>query len=194
MRKIYIVLTHTGTILSRLIRQYTKDEFSHCSISLDIDLTKMYSFGRLNPYNAFYGGFVHEGIKIGTFKRFYKTRTKIYSLEVTDEQYSKIEQKIMYIEKNKEKYNFNYLGLFAAGFNKKLTYKNCFYCSEFVKYVLESSGVVTGLGAIAKPEDFKKVIGLNEIYNGLLRKYRVSKLNRIKLLKEYFMEYNYAKI
>ena len=194
MKKIYIVLTHTGTILSRLIRQYTKDEFSHCSISLDIDLMKMYSFGRLNPYNAFYGGFVHEGINIGTFKRFYNTRTKIYSLEVTDEQYIKIQQKIMYIEKNKSKYNFNYLGLFAAAFNKKLAYKNAFYCSEFVKYVLESSGVVTGLGTIATPEDFKHVIGLNEIYNGLLRKYRSSKLNRIKLLKEYFLEYSYVKV
>ena len=35
MEKIYIVLTHTGTLLSRLIKAWTKDEFSHVSISLD---------------------------------------------------------------------------------------------------------------------------------------------------------------
>ena len=33
MKQIYIVLTHTGTLLSRIIKCYTKDEFSHCSIT-----------------------------------------------------------------------------------------------------------------------------------------------------------------
>jgi len=70
------------------IKKYTKDEFSHVSISLDVDLNEMYSFGRLNPYNAFWGGFVHEYIDKGTFKRFYNTNAKIYSLEITEEKYS----------------------------------------------------------------------------------------------------------
>lgn len=29
MKKIYIVLTHTGTTLSKIIKNYTNDEFSH---------------------------------------------------------------------------------------------------------------------------------------------------------------------
>ena len=44
MKKIYIVLTHTGTILSKIIKYWTKDEFSHVSIALDEDLKEMYSF------------------------------------------------------------------------------------------------------------------------------------------------------
>ena len=83
----YIVLTHSGTALSKIIKGFTKDEFSHVSISLDKELNEMYSFGRLNPYNPFWGGFVHEYIDKGTFKRFYKTRSKIYSLNITEEQY-----------------------------------------------------------------------------------------------------------
>ena len=81
MSNIYIVVTHTGTILSRIVHSYTKDEFSHVSISLDKELKEMYSFGRLNPYNAFWGGFVHEHIDKGTFKRFYNTRAKVFSLD-----------------------------------------------------------------------------------------------------------------
>ena len=46
MKKIYIVLTHTGTTLSKIIKTYTKDEFSHVSIALDNKLQEMYSFGR----------------------------------------------------------------------------------------------------------------------------------------------------
>ena len=49
MKKIYIVLTYTGTILSRIIKVFTKKEYSHVSIALDQDLKYMYSFGRLNP-------------------------------------------------------------------------------------------------------------------------------------------------
>lgn len=172
MKQIYVVLTHTGTILSRIIKCYTKDEFSHCSISLDIGLKEMYSFGRLNPYNAFWGGFVHEDINRGTFKRFYRTKARVYSLEITDEQYEKIRKKIRKIQKNKEKYRFNTLGLFAAGFHKKIGKEYSFYCAEFVKYVIESAAIDTGLPEIVKPEDFKYMKGLREIYSGLLRKYR----------------------
>lgn len=40
MKKIYLILTHTGTILSKIIRTYTKDEFTHVSISLDNELRR----------------------------------------------------------------------------------------------------------------------------------------------------------
>lgn len=89
-KKIYIVLTYTGTILSRIIRVYTKAKYCHVSLALDEDLNEMYSFGRLNPYNPFIGGFVHERINIGTFKRFKNTEALICSLELTDRQYKRL--------------------------------------------------------------------------------------------------------
>ena len=60
MKKIYIMVSYTGTILSNLIRMYTGKEYTHVSISLDIKLHEMYSFGRIHPSNAFVGGFVRE--------------------------------------------------------------------------------------------------------------------------------------
>ena len=102
MKKIYIVITHTGTLLSKIIRSYTKDEFSHVSLSLDIDLKQMYSFGRLNPYNPFFGGFVQEYQDDGTFKRFKNTRTKIIELDITDDQFDKLIKNIQYFKENKK--------------------------------------------------------------------------------------------
>ena len=69
MRKVYIVLTYTGTILSKIVKFYTRKEFSHVSISLDEKLDEMYSFGRIHAYNPFWAGFVHENKNKGTFKR-----------------------------------------------------------------------------------------------------------------------------
>lgn len=174
MKKIYFVLTHTGTILSKIIKNYTKDEFSHVSISLDKELNKMYSFGRTNPYNPFWGGFVHEYINKGTFKRFYKTKTRIYSLEITDEQYTDLENIIYKMEANKEKYKFNILGLFAAGFQKKIGIENSFYCAEFIKYVISKANIETNLPEIVKPEHFKNIENLKEIYSGLLKNYKIN--------------------
>ena len=76
MEKAYIVLTNTGTALSRLVRFYSRDEYAHVSLSLDKGLRHMYSFGRLNPKNPFIGGFVHEAVNKRTFKRFKKTKAK----------------------------------------------------------------------------------------------------------------------
>ena len=184
MKKVYIVLTHTKTILSRLIKEFTKCEFSHVSISLDVDLNKMYSFGRLNAYNPFFAGFVHEYINKGTFKRFYKTKTKVYSLNVTDEEYVKIENTINQIKAEKEKYKFNIIGLVAAGVHKKIGNDHSFYCAEFVKYVLEKAGIKTNLPEIVKPEHFESLEDINEIYYGLLKKYRAPKDSLKDLIRE----------
>lgn len=174
MRKIYIVLTYTGTILSKIIKIYTKDEFSHVSISLDKELNEMYSFGRLHPYNPFFGGFVHENINSGTFKRFKKTKTEIYSMEVNDEEYEKIHATIREIQKAEKPYKFNALGLFAVGLKLKIQKKHSFYCAEFVKYSLENSGIETNLPILIKPENFKNLENLKLEYRGKLGKYKPS--------------------
>lgn len=173
MRKIYIVLTYTGTILSKIIKIYTKDEFSHVSIALDDELKQMYSFGRLNPYNPFIGGFVHEDINAGTFKRFKKTRTAIYSLEVNEEEYEKIQKTIKKIQEAKKPYRFNVIGLFAIGLKLRIRKKHSFYCAEFVKYSLEKSGIQTNLPALIRPENFKYLEKLNLEYTGKLRDYNI---------------------
>lgn len=181
MKKIYIILTHTGTVLSNIIKSYTKDEFSHISIALDADLTQMYSFGRLNPYNPFWGGFVHEELNKGTYKRFKKTRANVYSLFVSDEQYEKLKQRINYFNDNKEKYRFNIKGLFFVSIKKQIRRKNSFYCAEFVRHVLRFSGVPTNhLPAIIRPENFKDLEGLHLEYQGLFRKYKKKKYLRLE--------------
>ena len=158
-------------MLSRLIKLYTKDEYTHVSIALDEKLDRLYSFGRLNPYNAFVGGFVHEGVHIGTFNRFKKTIAGIYQLEVTDEEYSKIESLIAEFESNRKKYKFNIKGMFCTVINLKIEKENYFYCAEFVKYVLENAEIKTDLPDIVKPNDFQYIKGLEILYKGYLQQY-----------------------
>ena len=71
---VYIVISQTGTALSRVLKFITGAKYNHASISLVPDLSKMYSFGRVNPYNPVHGGFVVESPHYGTFKRFSGTK------------------------------------------------------------------------------------------------------------------------
>lgn len=171
MRKIYIILTYTGTILSKIIKYYMKDEFSHVSVALDLELKEMYSFGRLNPYNPFIGGFIHEYIDKGTFKRFKNTRARIIELEIEESQYLKLKETIRKMQIEKEQYKFNILGLFAVGLNIKIQSENSFYCAEFIKYLIEKSNIDIELPDLVRPDCFKSIYGSKEIYNGLLKNY-----------------------
>ena len=65
MKKIYIMLTFTGTTLSRVIKIYTRNDYSHASIALDPELSECIVFGRKKPRNPFIGGFIKEKIDDG---------------------------------------------------------------------------------------------------------------------------------
>lgn len=183
MKKIYIILTHTGTIPAKIIKMYTKAKFSHVSISLDKELNEMYSFGRLTPYNAFYGGFVHEGINFGTFKRFKNTEANIYSYEIEDEQYVKIANKIKEMKEATKRYKFNIIGLVAVAFNVRIKRKRAYYCAEFIKYLLEEADVRKDLPDIIRPEHFLDLKELKLIYSGKLREYN-SKLSKEEIVEQ----------
>ena len=96
-KSIYIILSQTGTMFSKALKFFTGAEYNHASISLSPTLNKMYSFGRLNPYNPFIGGFVQEGKDIGTFKRFSKTKAMVLEIKINCDQYEKIKFMIEYL-------------------------------------------------------------------------------------------------
>ena len=168
MKQIYFVLTNTGTVLSKIIRFFMKDEYAHISLALDKTLKPMYSFGRLNPYNPFYGGFVCEYINKGTFKRFYKTKAKVIVFDIDDKKYEKLKQIIMDVEENKKEFKFNVIGLFAIYFGIKRKKNKAFYCAEFIKYIIEEANINLDLPELIRPEDFKTIDG-EVIYTGLLK-------------------------
>lgn len=176
MKSVYIVLSQTGTMFSRALKFFTGAKYNHSSISLDSSLETMYSFGRLNPYNPFVGGFVEEGKNVGTFKRFYKTKALVLELQVSDEQYESIKFFINYLLKNKFRFHYNYLGVLYACFKKNHESKNRFYCSQFVRACLAYSNIenANSLPQIIKPIDFLRLNNQHIIYEGLLKNYKLS--------------------
>ena len=171
MKCIYLVMSQTGSVLSRTIKLVTNKEFNHISLSLDDSLEKMYSFGRKYPNNPFIGVFVVEGINKGTFLRFSDTKCRVIRINVTDSQYELLCSNIGDMISNKDKYKYNFLGLCLAALNISVTFDNKFYCSEFIRYILSLSDVdVSSIPDIAHPLDFMNMDN-NIVYEGLLSDY-----------------------
>lgn len=177
MKKIYFVLTDAGTALGKIIKLKTGKKYTHVSIALDENLERMYSFSRLNPYNCFVGGFVHERLREGCYKRFKNTKAIIYAKEITETQYQKLQKQIEIFEANRTKYKFNVLGLTYIFFDKEIHREDYFYCAEFIKHILLKSNVNIKLPNMPRPEDFEKIEGSKVIYTGLLNEYKIPDLS-----------------
>ena len=139
-KKIYIILSQTGTLFARLLKIITGDEYNHASISLDRELTQMYSFGRKVVNNPFNGGFIHESLSYGVFGKFRNTKAMIVEVELTDEQFLAIQNKINQMDQMKGDYKYNFRGLFFGVLHIPCKRKFHFYCSEFVRNILQDIG------------------------------------------------------
>lgn len=181
-RNIYILLTHSGSMFSKAINIYTRDEFTHVSIGLDEDLNELYSFGRLKPYNPIFGGFVHEDIINGTYGRFPNTTCALYSLKVNDIQYKKVLNQLRRFKYDGNKYRYNIIGLVGVMINYPVERKHSYFCSQFVTEVLVNSGIdiIHKPPGLTSPMDFLDCNELEFVYQGPLRTYKILDVYSIK--------------
>ncbi|MGN8646753.1 hypothetical protein ACTNEO_12660 [Gracilibacillus sp. HCP3S3_G5_1] len=168
--KVYILLTDTGSLFTKLIKRYTKKPYNHASLSFDSELSEVYSFGRKKIGNPFNAGFVKEDVKEGLFKQ---ADSAIYSLTVTNVQMEKMSSYIKEIEAQKECYRYNFLGLFGFLLDKPIIRERAFFCSQFVATVLKKCNVIhfeKPVSLIA-PNDLQEVSELQLVYEGKLKVY-----------------------
>lgn len=172
-KTIYILLSHSGSMFSKMINIYTRDPYTHVSIGFDEDLKELYSFGRLKPYNPIIAGFVKEDIINGTYGRFPNTKCVLYSMNVNDIQYKKLKKELSRFKREKDKYGYNFLGLFGAMFNFPIQRKYNYFCSQFVSELLINSGIniIDKHPGLTSPMDFKQCSELEFVYEGYLNTY-----------------------
>lgn len=170
---LYIVLIRTSTVLSRMIHQFTKDEYTHVALSFDEELETMYSFGRKYTFNPFIGGFKKEEIDKGIYKFHNVVPCRIVEIEVSRNQYEKARQLVNNFISKGGSYKYNYKGLLYCAINKAACDEKRFLCSEFVYHVLKESGIVDFKISrnLVRPQNLLNLAG-RSIYQGNLKEVR----------------------
>lgn len=173
MKKIYIITTYTGTILSSLIQNVSKAPYAHVSIALNEELNPMYSFGRLNPKTALFAGFVEERINEGLYAIKTSTICRVYSKEVTDKEYELLKCNIQGVKENRKKYSYDVMALIRLSINRPRHAEYKYVCSHFVADMLCKSGIniFSKESCCVQPNDFYDHEGLVLEYEGLLSDY-----------------------
>lgn len=176
MKKIYIITTFTGTTLSYLIQNISKAPYAHVSIALNDELNPMYSFGRLNPKTALFAGFVEERINEGLYAIRTSTVCRVYSKEVTDEEYESLRCNIEEVKENRKKYSYDVAALVRLSINKPRHAEYKYVCSHFVADMLCKSGIniFSKESCSVQPNDFYDHESLTLEYEGLLCDYQRS--------------------
>lgn len=171
---VYIMVSKTSTWPSNVIKMWTKQPYAHTSLALDIELNEMYSFARKGIHNPFNCGFISEDITKGVFGRDVETTCRIARLWVTAAEYRRIIKILNKFKKEREFYHYNYIGIFGVMCNRAVERRYNYFCSQFVYYVLQKSGVkiFDKKPGLVRPEDFRVWDGMEIVYEGKLNRYR----------------------
>ena len=140
-KEIYLLFTHSGSLLSRAIKKVTRDPYSHVSIAFDPELREVYSFGRKKPKNPFIAGFVKEDMNNGTLSLFPNVACELHQMKITTEQHRKLRGEIAYYQRNADRYKYNFLGIITAWGGYPLHRYNAYFCSQFVASVFNDAGI-----------------------------------------------------
>ena len=84
MKTIYILLTRSGTLLSKLVYAVTGASYTHASMAFDEELNCLYSSTRKNGYTMFPAGPSKEYLNKGVFRLRGDAPCALYALVVTE--------------------------------------------------------------------------------------------------------------
>lgn len=166
-KHIYLLFTNTSSLLTRAIGLYTKADYNHVSIALDLRLKETYSFGRKHLRNPFWGGFVKESTEEEFFQ---KADCSIYAYPINSIQSKKLQETLAFFKSRKDSYHYNFLGLFGVMLNKPIQRSNAYFCSQFVAYLMIEAGMASfdKPPELITPQDIQQIPGLVSIYEGKL--------------------------
>ncbi|MEG2428912.1 MAG: hypothetical protein RSA79_03370 [Oscillospiraceae bacterium] len=177
-KNIYLILSSSSSVPAKLIKFFTHNKLNHSSIALEPSLTKMFSFGRLKMWNAFYAGFVVENKDKGFYQKFTDTYIQLYAFPVSDETYLKTKIYLEKCENEKTSFKYNMIGTVLSKFKIPLVREKQYFCSEFVAVVFKECNIreMKGDIHIYHPYNFLDLPNKKLLYDGMLADYRVENI------------------
>ena len=166
--EVYLVLTRSHTVLSRLIHQITQKPYTHAGICLDDDLSQFYTFGRRYLYSVWPAGLTEESLLRGIFQIQYTSPCAIYRLTIDHASFLRLKDQILIMYAQKQLYKYHLLGIIKCqlGIAHKRPYY--YFCSQFVAEMLQNAKIVhlPKDPSLMKPYDLATLDGLECVYEG----------------------------
>ena len=175
MKPIYIFLTRSRSLPSRLIALFTGDRYTHASLAFDGELTSLYSFARRYPSLPLPAGLVVEHLDRGFYRTQRGIPCAILRLRVPEAVYRSVRLRVMNMLRRSGEYRYSVLGLILCRHGIPAERKNRYFCSQFVAKVLSDAGALRlpKPPSLMRPADFADPAlfsgcGIECVYRGRL--------------------------
>lgn len=168
MKTIYIILTRSTTLLSRIVYLVTLDPYTHASIAFDGRLQTVYSSSRKNGRTVFPAGPCRENYLSGYYGKHPHIPCAVYRLQVSDQVYESATGEVARIMAESGRYHFNIVGLLLCRIQVRSRRKHHFFCSQFVGEILLRSNALSlpKDSSLMRPRDYMDVPELRCCYRG----------------------------
>lgn len=174
MKKVYVVLSRSGSKFSKMLQFFSKMEYTHVSLSLQEDLSEMYSFGRQNIQMPWIAGFITEQPNTGMYA-LYNSKCEVLSFDVSDQAYKELNTGICAMKRNTSQYSYNFFGLVLMYFLLEHQLSTKFTCTQFVASALNDAGLDYWEkdASLIAPTDYYLIPGVEIIYRGYINHYAI---------------------
>ena len=174
MRTIYVLLSRSGTLLSRLVRAATGDEYTHASIAFDERLETLCSMARIFAALPLPAALVCESPGTGYYGRHPDVACALYAVRVSDAGYALARRRLEAMlrrqaETGNRAYRYSLLGLLACRVGRAWTRPGRAFCSQLVAELLLCAGVrLPKAPSLMRPQELAAVGGAVCIWRGTM--------------------------
>lgn len=183
---LYIILYANKGMVGDAIRSFTKEPYSHSSISFDTSMTNIYTFGQRVILSTGGGQNNNEktitkklGASIESFtksidKFSYPSFAKvaIYATYFSENNMNSIKDYISTIFSNPDNYSYNSTGLVKYALGKSSESETRMFCSQFVANILKIGGIkLEKESSLYSPYSLIKSENIIDVWTGFIGNY-----------------------
>ncbi len=134
-RNLYLMISHTGTGVGRIIRCFTRYPYNHVSLSLDPTFSRWVSFARYVQNVPLAGGFIEEGPA-----RFYadseQIKVRVFRIPISEERFRTLEQLFAKAGDRSCGLLYNTFDAMVVMFGFAFPVRGAYTCLEFANAIL----------------------------------------------------------
>ena len=166
---VYIILHHSGTPMSNIVRFATGAEYSHTCISFNAELSPHYTFGSkkltsnvLNPNDV--------GLTImnptDPFFKHYRCKYAVYVMYVNKRQYEAMQKCLQYFVDRKDNLRYGWFDAIFAWMGISSEKSEKYFCTKFVAKVIDAGYKIGKASSLWMPSDFQALQNISLVNKG----------------------------
>lgn len=166
---IYVLLSRTTTNVGKMVRQFSKCQYSHTALSFDAQLSHCYAFGRIQYRAPLLGRLVHESYTSYTLNNNKEVPVILFKIPVSDEDYAMVCKTVKDIWEDPE-YIYNLLSIITYPIQKGIDTYKAYTCIQFVMMILKKVGIPLSKPSYKYiPDDLLELLKEYKCYEGDIR-------------------------